>query len=230
MKKIVVAIDGLSSCGKSTMAKELAQYAGYIYVDTGAMYRALALFGIRNGWITPDAINGEALEKQLDRVHITLKNMDKGLQHVYLGDEDVTADIRTLAVGDAASRVSTLKFVRRELVRQQQLMGREKGVVMDGRDIGTVVFPQAELKVFVTATPEVRAMRRFEELKAKGQTTDFQTVLADVCARDERDSRREESPLRQADDAWLLDTSNLTREQQRTILFDKFDARLQAFL
>ncbi|NLO70405.1 MAG: (d)CMP kinase [Porphyromonadaceae bacterium] len=218
MKKIIVAIDGHSSTGKSTMAKALAKYAGYIYVDTGAMYRAVALFAERNGWITDTEINENELKKHLGEIKISFKPNDKGEQDTYLNGENVEKEIRTLEIGNVASRVSAIGFVRRELVRQQQLMGIEKGIVMDGRDIGTVVFPNAELKVFVTGSPEVRARRRHLELIEKGEEADLEAVLANVKERDERDSNRKESPLRKADDAIVIDNTHLNMEEQNEML------------
>jgi len=218
MKKIIVAIDGFSSCGKSTMAKELAREAGYIYVDTGAMYRAVSLFCIQNGWMTEPEINSEELEKHIHSILIEFKTNSEGTSETYLNGINVENEIRTLEVATGASRVSTLGFVRRELVRQQQLMGDRKGVVMDGRDIGTVVFPNAELKIFLTASPEVRAQRRFDEMVAKGEAVNYDEVLANVKERDDRDQNRAESPLRKADDAVVVDNSNLTRDEQREIL------------
>ncbi|MBP7965116.1 MAG: (d)CMP kinase [Paludibacteraceae bacterium] len=225
MKKIIVAIDGLSSCGKSTMAKELAKNVGYVYVDTGAMYRAVSLYSIRKGWMTANTINETELEKQIGSIVISFKTTPDGRQETYLNGENVEREIRTLEVANGASRVSTIGFVRRELVRQQQRMGIEKGIVMDGRDIGTVVFPNAELKVFVTASAEVRAQRRYDELLAKGQAEDFEAVLANVKERDERDTNRVESPLKQAPDALLIDNSLLNREEQRDLLRKWFDER-----
>lgn len=218
MKKIVVAIDGFSSCGKSTMAKELAHEAGYIYVDTGAMYRAVSLFCIENGWLTETGINSEELEKHIHSIRIEFKTNDEGRSDTYLNGRNVENEIRTLEVANGASRVSTLGFVRRELVRQQQLMGLEKGIVMDGRDIGTVVFPTAELKIFLTASPEIRAQRRLDEMSAKGEEVNFEEVIANVKERDDRDQNRAESPLRKADDAIVIDNSDLTRDEQRKIL------------
>jgi CMP/dCMP kinase len=218
MKKIVVAIDGFSSCGKSTMAKELAREAGYIYVDTGAMYRAVSLFCIQNGWMTETEINSEELEKHIHSIRIEFRPNGEGKSDTYLNGTNVENDIRTLEVANGASRVSTLGFVRRELVRQQQLMGLEKGIVMDGRDIGTVVFPHAELKIFLTASPEIRAQRRLDEMAAKDEKVNFEEVLANVKERDERDQNRAESPLRKADDAIVIDNSDLTRDDQREIL------------
>jgi len=225
MKKIIVAIDGLSSCGKSTMAKELAKNVGYVYVDTGAMYRAVSLYCIRQGWMTADSINETELEKHIGSINISFKTTPDGRQETYLNGENVEREIRTLEVANGASRVSTIGFVRRELVRQQQRMGIEKGIVMDGRDIGTVVFPNAELKVFVTASAEVRAQRRYDELLAKGQAEDFEAVLANVKERDERDTNRVESPLKQAHDALLIDNSLLTKTEQRDLLRKWFDEK-----
>ena len=217
MKKIIVAIDGYSSCGKSTIAKALAKYAGYTYVDTGAMYRAIALFTLRNG-LTDDA----AIIAALPQIEVGFVLVD-GAQHVTLNDEDVEGFIRTLEVGNAASRISQIKEVRAFMVAQQQKMGEAKGIVMDGRDIGTVVFPKAELKLFLTASPEVRAQRRYDELVEKGEKPDFEAVLADVNDRDYRDTHRAESPLRQAEDAIVVDNSNMTREEQMNVIYGLFD-------
>ncbi len=222
MKKIVVAIDGFSSCGKSTMAKALAKYAGYTYVDTGAMYRAVALYAINNNIIDAKNIDEKALKEALNVIKISFKTVD-GVQHTILNNDDVESRIRTLEVANGASRVSTIGFVRRALVALQQEMGKEGGIVMDGRDIGTVVFPNAELKVFVTASAEVRAQRRYDELKAKGEEQPYADVLANVQERDYRDTHRAESPLRQADDALLLDNSNMTREEQFELLKSWFE-------
>lgn len=224
MKKIVVAIDGFSSCGKSTMAKELARNTGYTYVDTGAMYRAVALYGIRAGIVTAQAIDEVRLQEAMAEIKVTFTVQPDGTQHTLLNGEDVEHLIRTLEVANGASRVSAIGFVRKALVGQQQAMGKEKGIVMDGRDIGTVVFPDAELKVFVTASAEVRAERRFNELKAKGEEEPFDQVLANIVERDHRDTNRAESPLRQAEDACVLDNSNLTREEQSALLRSWFDA------
>lgn len=215
MKKINVAIDGVSSSGKSTMAKALAKAVGYTYIDSGAMYRAVSLYAIRNGWMSDTAINEGELQQHISEIDISFKINDEGLQDTYLNGENVEKQIRTLNVSNGASRVSTLGFVRKELVRLQQNMGKDKGVIMDGRDIGTVVFPDAELKLFVTASPEIRAQRRFDELKAKGiETSTLEDVLANVKERDERDTTRAESPLRKADDAIVLDNSNIGIEEQ----------------
>ena len=218
VNKIIVAVDGYSSCGKSTIAKALAKYAGYIYVDTGAMYRAVALFAHRAGL----AEHLEQVVERLQDLHISFVQTPNG-QHVTLNGEDVEAEIRTLEIGNLASQVSTIKEVRAFLVAQQQVMGEHKGIVMDGRDIGTVVFPQAELKLFLTASPEVRAERRFKELQAKGENPVFEEVLRDTNDRDYRDTHRAESPLRQAEDAIVVDNSHMTREEQMEHIIEIFD-------
>lgn len=222
MKSIIVAIDGYSSCGKSTVAKALAKYAGYTYVDTGAMYRATALYALR--LLGDEALNREAVLTLLPDVHIDFVQTSEG-QHVTLNGEDVESLIRTLEVGNMASQISTIKEVRAFLVAQQQAMGDKKGIVMDGRDIGTVVFPNAELKLFLTASPEVRAERRYLELKAKGESPIFEEVLADVNDRDYRDTHRAESPLRQAEDAVVVDNSHMTREEQMDYIIGVFRER-----
>lgn len=214
MKKIIVAIDGYSSCGKSTIAKQLAKYAGYTYVDTGAMYRAVALYALENLECLECLERLEFLEK-----HICLTYSPD----LCLNGQPVESKIRSLEVGNMASKVSPIPAVRQFLVAQQQTMGQAKGIVMDGRDIGTVVFPQAELKLFLTARPEVRAQRRFDELVAKGEHPNFEEVLKDVNDRDYRDTHREISPLRQAPDAIVIDNSDLTREQQMQTIYDIFD-------
>lgn len=218
VNKIIVAVDGYSSCGKSTIAKALAKYAGYIYVDTGAMYRAVALFAHRAGL----AEHLEQIVEHLQDIHISFVQTPNG-QHVTLNGEDVEAEIRTLEIGNLASQVSTIKEVRAFLVAQQQVMGEHKGIVMDGRDIGTVVFPHAELKLFLTASPEVRAERRFKELQAKGENPVFEEVLRDTNDRDYRDTHRAESPLRQAEDAIVVDNSHMTREEQMEHIIEIFD-------
>ena len=230
MKKITIAIDGHSSCGKSTMAKSLAAQVGYIYVDTGAMYRAVTLFAMRQGLFDaqgqPDAARLEALVPEIEvSFHL---DPTTNLPLVCLNGEVVEEEVRTLEVSSHVSAIAALPFVREALTRQQQRMGEEKGIVMDGRDIGTVVFPQAELKVFVTASAEVRAQRRFLELTAKGQTVAFEDILRNVQERDYIDSHREVAPLRQADDALVLDNSELTREEQMQWLLDRFEERTGA--
>ena len=230
MKKIIVAIDGHSSCGKSTMAKSLAAKVGYIYVDTGAMYRAVTLFAMREGLFDaqgqPDAARLEALVPEIE-VNFRL-DPTTNLPLVCLNGEVVEEAVRTLEVSSHVSAIAALPFVREALTRQQQRMGEEKGIVMDGRDIGTVVFPQAELKVFVTASAEVRAQRRYLELTAKGQTVAFEDILRNVQERDYIDSHREVAPLRQADDALVLDNSELTREEQMQWLLNRFEERTSA--
>ena len=230
MKKIIVAIDGHSSCGKSTMAKSLATQVGYIYVDTGAMYRAVTLFAMRQGLFDaqgqPDAARLEALVPKIEvSFHL---DPTTNLPLVCLNGEVVEEEVRTLEVSSHVSAIAALPFVREALTRQQQRMGEEKGIVMDGRDIGTVVFPQAELKVFVTASAEVRAQRRFLELTAKGQAVAFEDILRNVQERDYIDSHREVAPLRQADDALVLDNSEMTREEQMQWLLDRFEERTGA--
>jgi cytidylate kinase len=221
-RKLIVAIDGYSSCGKSTIAKALAKYAGYTYVDTGAMYRAIGLYALRHN-LTDEA----SIIAALPQIRVGFILMD-GAQHVTLNGEDVEPFIRTLEVGNAASRISAIKEVRAFLVAQQQKMGEAKGIVMDGRDIGTVVFPKAELKLFLTASPEVRAQRRFDELVEKGGHPDYQAVLADVNDRDYRDTHRAESPLRQAEDAIVVDNSALTRKQQMEVIYGLFEKALKS--
>lgn len=222
-KPIIVAIDGYSSCGKSTIAKSLAQFAGYTYVDTGAMYRATALYTIRKGWLHEGSIDEQALKEHIHEINIRFQPRPNGQgQDTYLNGENVEQAIRTLEVANGASRVSTLGFVRQEMVRQQQQMGEKKGIVMDGRDIGTVVFPHAELKLFLTASAEVRAQRRYLELQAKGENCNFNDVLSNVMERDYRDTHRTESPLRKADDAIEIDNSNLTPEKQDEIVKQLF--------
>lgn len=226
-KKITIAIDGFSSCGKSTMAKDLAKEIGYIYVDTGAMYRSVTLYALQHGMFGADnSIDTAALEKAMPQIKISFKlNAGTGRPDTYLNGQLVEKDIRTMEVSSRVSPIAALPFVRKALVEQQQTMGKEKGIVMDGRDIGTVVFPDAELKVFVTASAEVRAQRRFDELKAKGMPADLQDILKNVQERDYIDSHREVSPLRKADDAVELDNSNMTIAEQKQWLRNIFEER-----
>lgn len=225
MKKITIAIDGYSSCGKSTMAKDLAREIGYIYIDSGAMYRAVTLYSLRNGFFTAQGINTEALKAALPNIHISFQlNPETQRPMTFLNGENVEEAIRTMEVSSRVSPIATLGFVREALVKQQQEMGNAKGIVMDGRDIGTVVFPNAELKIFVTASAEIRAQRRYDELKAKGQEASYKEILANVQERDYIDQHREVSPLRQADDAILLDNSHLSIAEQKQWLADKFEA------
>ena len=224
-KMIIVAIDGHSSCGKSTMAKDLAREVGYIYVDTGAMYRTITLYALRHGMFQSDGtVNEEALREAMPTVQVSFV-LDPATQlpHACLNGEDVENDIRGMEVSSHVSPIAALPFVREAMTRQQQLMGQAKGIVMDGRDIGTVVFPQAELKVFVTASAEVRAQRRYDELTAKGKTVNYEEILQNVTERDYIDSHRSVAPLRQAPDALLLDNSHLTIAEQKAWLRQRFD-------
>ena len=229
MKKITIAIDGHSSCGKSTMAKDLAKKIGYVYVDTGAMYRAVTLFALRNNLFEEDgAIKVDELEKRMDEIKISFKfNTETQRPDTYLNGELVEKEIRGMEVSNHVSPIAAIGFVREAMVAQQQRMGKKGGIVMDGRDIGTTVFPDAELKVFVTATAEVRAQRRYDELKGKGQEADYEEILKNVQERDYIDSHREVSPLRQAEDALLLDNSNMTIPEQNEWLLKQYELRVQ---
>lgn len=219
MKPITIAIDGFSSCGKSTMAKRLAKELGYIYVDTGAMYRAVTLYAIKKGFIVADMFNSEALISTLSAIQVAF-TPDGG---VLLNNEPVEDAIRSVEVSQWVSKVSSIKEVRQKMVELQRAMGINKGVVMDGRDIGTVVFPDAELKVFVTADPKVRAQRRYDEWTAKGMQVNFDEVLQNVIDRDYQDQHRAESPLVQASDAIVLDNSYMTREEQQIWLMKQVE-------
>lgn len=224
MKKITIAIDGFSSCGKSTMAKDLAKEIGYIYVDTGAMYRSVTLYALRHNLFNADgSIREEELKTQMKNIDISFQlNKTTGRPDTFLNGENVEKDIRSMEVSSHVSPIAALPFVRAALVAQQQRMGAGKGIVMDGRDIGTVVFPDAELKIFVTASAEVRAQRRYDELKAKGMEADFNDILKNVEERDYIDSHRATSPLRKAPDAIELDNSNLTIAQQQQWLYEQY--------
>lgn len=230
MKKIIVAIDGYSSCGKSTMAKVLAQKVGYIYVDTGAMYRVVTLYALNNGMIKEDAdnkdVNAKLLEQHIaeGKIKVSFKlDLQTNLPLACLNGQVVEDEIRTMRVSDNVSPVSALPFVRNFLTRQQKNMGKKKGIVMDGRDIGTAVFPNAELKIFLTASPEVRAQRRFDELVTKGEKDlKFDDVLKNVQERDYIDTHRDVAPLRQAEDAIVIDNSNLTKDEQNQLLLTYF--------
>jgi cytidylate kinase len=227
MKKIVIAFDGHSSCGKSTMAKDLAAKIGYKYIDSGAMYRAVTLYSIENGIFKGNVPDLEALEKAMDSIMIDFHpNPETGRPDTYLNGKNVEKEIRSMDIAGKVSLVSTIGFVRRAMVCRQQEFGAEKGIVMDGRDIGTVVFPQAELKIFVTARPEIRAQRRLAELKAKGEPATFEEVLANIEQRDFIDSNRAESPLLRAEDAVLLDNSDLTIEEQNKMLLNYFKKKV----
>lgn len=230
MKKITIAIDGFSSCGKSTMAKDLAKKLGYVYVDTGAMYRAVTLYAMRNGLFNADgSVKTADLEQQMNKINITFKfNKTAERPDTYLNNELVENDIRTLEVSNHVSQIAAVPFVREAMVAQQQRMGKDKGVVMDGRDIGTTVFPEAELKVFVTASAEVRAQRRYDELKEKGMPADFNDILKNVQERDYIDSHREVSPLRKAPDAIELDNSHMTIAEQSAWLMEQVEQKIEA--
>ncbi len=229
MKKITIAIDGFSSCGKSTMAKDLARKIGYVYVDTGAMYRSVTLFAMQNNLFNEDgSVKTAELEKRMSDIQISFVfNNETGRPDTYLNGELVEKEIRTLEVSSHVSNIAAIPFVREAMVAQQQRMGKDKGLVMDGRDIGTTVFPEAELKIFVTASAEVRAKRRFDELNEKGMPADFDDILENVKQRDYIDSHREVSPLRKADDAIELDNSNMTIQEQSEWLMQKFNDACQ---
>lgn len=227
-KKITIALDGYSSTGKSTMAKALAKKIGYAYIDTGAMYRTVTLYCLNNNLLEGDTVNEQALEAALPSIKITFKADDQGRSETYLNGVNVEKEIRSMRVSNKVSIIAAIGFVRRDMVRQQQAMGRDKGIVMDGRDIGTVVFPDAEMKVFVTADAAVRAQRRYDELRAKGDTTTtLEEVLANVTERDRIDTTRAESPLRQAHDALVLDNSHMTIEEQDQWLMQHFNRLTQ---
>ncbi|WP_289659254.1 (d)CMP kinase [Flavobacterium panacagri] len=221
MKKITIAIDGFSSTGKSTLAKQLAKKLEYVYVDTGAMYRAVAFFAMQHNLIGTDFFDKDVLVSALPKIQLEFKfNADLGFAEMYLNGENVEKQIRTIEVSNFVSKVATVSEVRSKLVEQQQEMGKNKGIVMDGRDIGTVVFPDAELKIFMTASAETRAQRRFDELQAKGDSVTYEEVLKNVVDRDNLDTSREDSPLVIADDAIEIDNSYLNKEEQ-------FDAVLE---
>ncbi len=230
MKKITIAIDGYSSCGKSTMAKGLASHIGYTFVDTGAMYRAVTLFALRNNLIGADGkVDAAALQSRLGDITVTqCHNAELGKAETFLNGENVEGEIRGMEVSSHVSAIATLPFVRAELVRQQQAMGKAGGIVMDGRDIGTTVFPDAELKIFVTASPQVRAQRRYAELQAKGQPASIEEVLKNLEERDYTDSHREVSPLRQATDAVVLDNTNLSPAEQLAMLIALYRERAES--
>ena len=226
MKKITIAIDGYSSCGKSTMAKDLARRIGYVYVDTGAMYRAVTLFALRNGLFDEEGnVLTEELEPRMEEISISFKfNPETQKPDTYLNGELVEKEIRSLEVSTHVSPIAAVPFVRIAMVAQQQAMGKEGGIVMDGRDIGTTVFPDADLKVFVTASAEVRAQRRYDELVSKGMPEPYEDILKNVMERDYIDTHREVSPLRPADDALLLDNSNMTIPEQNEWLMEQFES------
>lgn len=228
MKKIVIAIDGFSSSGKSTMAKDLAKTIGYTYIDTGAMYRAVTLYCLTNGIITDKGIDNDRLQAEINSINIDFRlNKETGKPETYLNGVNVEQDIRKMEVANWVSPIAAIGFVRRALVELQQKMGEQKGIVMDGRDIGTVVFPHAELKLFITASPEVRAQRRVDELRAKGEQVSYEEVLANIKSRDHIDSTRKESPLRQAADAIVLDNSNMTIDEQKAWLLVQYKKAIE---
>ncbi len=224
MKKIIIAMDGHSSCGKSTMAKALAKAIGYTYIDTGAMYRAVTLYAMRRGFIGENGIDEESLRREMPQIKITFGH-ENGMQYTILNGENVERQIRGMEVSGNVSPISAIGFVREAMVSQQREMGRQGAVIMDGRDIGTTVFPNAELKIFVTASDEIRAQRRFDELKAKGENPVFEDVLKNVRERDYIDSHRAVSPLRKADDAIVLDNSHMTIDEQDKWLMDQYLAK-----
>ena len=228
MKKIIVAIDGHSSCGKSTMAKDLARRIGYVYIDTGAMYRAVTLFAMRHNLIANGQVDAAKLQEEMGNIHISLRlNPETQRPDTYLNGECVEREIRTMEVSRHVSLIAALPFVRSAMVEMQREMGKEKGVVMDGRDIGTVVFPHAELKIFVTASAEVRAQRRYDELTAKGEKCNYEEILENVKERDHIDSTRETSPLRQAEDAIVLDNTHMTIPEQENWLMEEYKKRTE---
>lgn len=229
MKKITIAIDGFSSTGKSTLAKQLAQRLGYVYVDTGAMYRAVTFFAMQQGYIAPDFFDRESLINSLDAIELEFHfNPKLGFGEMYLNGHNVEREIRTLEVSGFVSLVAEVSEVRAKLVQQQQHIGQGKGIVMDGRDIGTVVFPTAELKIFMTASPETRAQRRYDELLEKGQQVSYEAVLKNVQERDYIDTHREDSPLRKADDAVEIDNSQLTRPAQLKAVLDLVESHTKS--
>ena len=214
-KRLIIAIDGYSSCGKSTFAKAIAQKLNYIYIDTGAMYRAVTLFALREKLITNGIVNESFLKDRLDKIIVRFKkNEITSKNEMFLNDENVEEEIRRMEVSNSVSQISQLKSVREKMVDLQRQMGKSSGVVLDGRDIGTVVFPNADIKIFMTADPDIRAQRRFDELKAKGEKISFEEIKINLMKRDEIDTTRTESPLRKADDAIVLDNSNLSPNEQ----------------
>lgn len=227
-KKIVIAVDGFSSCGKSTFAKMVAAHLGYIFIDTGAMYRAVTLWAIENGCVRNGILDEDKLVANLDRIQIDFRfNPDRGASDIYVGGEWVEGKIRTITVSNLVSAVSAIGEVRTRLVAMQQEMGRDKGVVMDGRDIGTVVFPNAELKIFMTADPEVRAERRYQELLAKGEEVSREEIVENIRHRDHLDQTRAISPLRKADDAIVLDNGGMTLEEEMKWFDEVFRSKVE---
>lgn len=222
MKKIIIAVDGHSSCGKSTMAKTLAAKIGYTYIDTGAMYRAVTLYALRRGFIKGSSIDEESLRREITQIRITFGKDSDGFQYTILNGENVESEIRGMEVSENVSPISAIGFVREAMTAEQRRMGSGGAVIMDGRDIGTTVFPEAELKIFVTASDEIRARRRYDELRQKGQDPDYDEVLKNVRERDYIDSHRAVSPLRKADDAIVLDNSQMTIPEQDEWLMNRY--------
>ena len=228
-QKIVIAIDGFSSCGKSTFAKAIAARLGYIFIDTGAMYRAVTLYALEQGAIAEGKVDEAAVVALLPEVNISFKfNAERGASDIYVNGEYAEGKIRTIEVSNCVSSVSSIREVREKLVAMQQQMGRERGVVMDGRDIGTVVFPDAELKIFMTADPKVRAERRYAELTAKGDSVTMAEILENVISRDKADMERAISPLRQAEDAVVLDNSHMSVEEQMAWFMERYEQIVKA--
>ena len=229
MNKIIIAIDGFSSCGKSTMAKDLAKEIGYIYIDSGAMYRAVTLYCIEHGLFLADgSIDEDKLKQQMSNIHISFRlDTESGRPRTFLNGTDVENQIRTLEVSSHVSPVAALGFVREALVRQQQELGKEKGIVMDGRDIGTTILPNAEVKIYLTASADTRARRRALEYEQKGEPFDLDQIRKDIIERDERDMNREVSPLRQADDAVLVDSSEMGIDDVVNAILDVYKEKVQ---
>ena len=225
-KKIIIAVDGYSSCGKSTVAREIAKKLGYVFIDSGAMYRAVTLFCLREGLMVDGTVNLPLLREKLALIHISFQfNPENNHNDIFLNGENVELEIRQLEVAQNVSQVAAIGEVRQLLVAQQQEMGKAKGIVMDGRDIGTVVFPDAELKIFMTADARIRAQRRYAEMIAKNEAVNFEEILANITERDRFDETRAESPLRKATDALLLDNSHLSREEQFNWILERVEER-----
>jgi cytidylate kinase len=225
MKKLIIAVDGFSSCGKSTMAKSLAKTLDYTYVDSGAMYRAASLFCLRNGLLRDGVLDVDGLRSRLDEIEVTFRNNEAGVSQTYLNGVNVEREIRTMEVSNAVSQVSAVDFVREKMVELQRKAGAEGGIVMDGRDIGTVVFPHADLKIFVTADARIRAQRRYDELVEKGQPEDFDEILQNIEKRDLLDQTRAVSPLRRADDAVEMDNGRFNLQEQDAWLLDQVNKK-----
>lgn len=229
MKKIIIAIDGYSSCGKSTLAKQLARKLNYVYIDTGAMYRAVALFALQNGFIDVDFFDEKALIQHLDKINVSFSfNSKLNTSETFLNGKNIEKEIRGITISNFVSKIAKIKEVRAKMVELQREMGKKKGLVMDGRDIGSVVFPNAELKIFMTAAFEIRAKRRFDELKAKGDNTSYEAVLKNIVSRDDDDTSRTENPLIKAHDAVVLDNSNINQEEQFLIVMNLVNEKLKS--